>query len=84
MLKESTEAEYEEAFTKYSKNGKLGGRDLEMYLKGVKGIQVLCTIMKCLVHTGVTPHLITTKIIDAIDVDDDRKTEVRREARRGA
>ena len=39
--------------------------------------------MKYLVQTGVTPQLITTKIIDATDVDDDRKTEVRREARWG-
>ena len=46
----------------------------------MKGIKVLCKIMKYLVQTGVTPQLITTKVIDAIDVDDDRKTEVRREA----
>lgn len=46
----------------------------------MKGIKVLCKILKYLVQTGVTPQLITTKVIDAIDVDDDRKTEVRREA----
>lgn len=31
-------------------------------------------------QTGVTPQLITSKLIDTIDVDDDRRTEVRREA----
>lgn len=55
-------------------------RHLEMYMKGIKGIKVMCKIMKYLVQTGVTPQLLTSKLIDAIDVNDDRRTEVRREA----
>ena len=36
--------------------------------------------MKYLVQTGATPQLINAKEIDAVGVDDERKTEVRREA----
>ena len=36
--------------------------------------------MKYLLRTGATPQLINAKVIDAVGVDDERKTEVRREA----
>ena len=45
-LKEPTEEQNKQSFNTNVKNGKIGGRDLEVYLKGVKGIKVLCKIMK--------------------------------------
>jgi hypothetical protein len=80
-LKEPTEEQLKEAFHTNAKNGKVGGRDLEVfYLKGVKGIKVLCRIMKYLVQTGVTPQLIYSKIADVTDDDEERQQEIRREA----
>ena len=78
--REPTEDELKASFQNHAKDGKIGGRDLEIYLKGVNGIRTLCRIMKYLVQTGVTPQLINTKVIDAVGVDDERKIEVRREA----
>ena len=69
-LKEPTDA----------KNGKIGGRELEVYLKGVNGIRVLCKIMKYLVQIGITPQLIYSKIADVTDEHEERQQEVRREA----
>ena len=57
------------------KNGKLGGRDLEVYLKGVKGIRVLCKIMKYLIQTGATPQLTYSKVADIADGDEERQLE---------
>ena len=79
-IREPNEAEFKAAFQEHAKDGKIGGRDLEVYLKGVNGIRTLCKIMKYLVLTGVTPQLINTKVIDAVGVDDERKIEVRHEA----
>ena len=45
-LKEPTEAQLIASFHANAKNGKIGGRDLETYLKGVNGIRVLCKIMR--------------------------------------
>ena len=39
--------------------------------KGVKGIKVLCKIMKYLVQTGVTPQLIYSKVADITDGDEE-------------
>ena len=69
-----------EAFTKYSKNGKVGGRELETHLRGAKGIRTLCKIMKYLVQIGITPQLINTKASDIPDEDEERQIEARREA----
>ena len=69
-----------EAFTKYAKNGKVGGRELETYLRGAKGIRTLCKIMKYLVQIGITPQLINTKASDILDEDEERQIEARREA----
>ena len=57
-LKEPTEQELIASFNANAKSGKLGGRDLEVYLKGVNGIRVLCKIMKYLVQIGITPQLV--------------------------
>ena len=79
-LKEPTEEQLKQSFNIHAKNGKLGGRDLEVYLKGVKGIKVLCKIMKYLVQTGVTPQLIYSKVADITDGDEEPQLETRREA----
>ena len=49
-------------------------------MKGVKGIKVLCRIMKYLVQTGVTPQLVYSKVADVTDDDEERQQEIRREA----
>ena len=36
-------------------------------MKGVKGIKVLCRIMKYLVQTGVTPQLVYSKVAGVTD-----------------
>ena len=76
-LKEPTEEQLKQAFHTNAKNGKVGGRDLEVYLKGVKGIKVLCKIMKYLVQTGVTPQLVYSKVADVTDDDEERQQETR-------
>ena len=43
-LKEPTEAQLIASFHANAKNGKIGGRELETYLKGVNGIRVLCKL----------------------------------------
>ena len=40
-LKEPTEEQLIASFNANAKNGKIGGRELETYLKGVNGIRVL-------------------------------------------
>ena len=57
-LKEPTEEQLITSFNANARNGKIGGRELETYLKGVNGIRVLCKIMKYLVQIGITPQLI--------------------------
>ena len=79
-LKEPTEQELIASFNANAKSGKLGGRDLEVYLKGVNGIRVLCKIMKYLVQIGITPQLVFSKTADITDEDEERQLEVRREA----
>jgi len=79
-LRVPTEDELKESFKINAKNGKVGGRDLEVYLKGVNGIKVLCKIMKYLVQTGVTPQLIYSKVVDNADGDEERRLEIRRDA----
>ena len=79
-LKTPTREQLAESFTKHAKNGKLGGRELDTYLKGVSGIRVLCRIMKYLVQIGITPQLINSKAVDILDEDDERQLEARREA----
>ena len=79
-LKEPTEEQLEESFHANAKNGKVGGRELGVYMKGVNGVKVLCRIMKYLVQTGVTPQLIYSKIADVTDDDEERQQEIRREA----
>ena len=79
-LKEPTEAQLISSFHANAKNGKVGGRDLETYLKGVNGIRVLCKIMKYLVQIGITPQLIYAKVADNMDEDDERQAEARRES----
>ena len=79
-LRVPTEDELKESFKINVKNGKVGGRDLEVYLKGVSGIKVLCKIMKYLVQTGVTPQLIYSKVVDNADGDEERRLEIRRDA----
>ena len=72
-LKEPTEEQLKQSFHANAKNGKVGGRDLEVYLKGVKGIKVLCKIMKYLVQIGVTPQLVYSKVADVTDDDEERQ-----------
>ena len=79
-LKEPTEEQLIASFHANAKGGKIGGRDLEVYLKGVNGIKVLCKIMKYLVQTGITPQLIYSKIADVTNDDEERQQEIRREA----
>ena len=79
-MKEPTVEQLEESFRANAKNGKIGGRELEVCLKRVNGVKVLCKIMKYLVQTGVTPQLIYSKVVDVNDEDEERKQEVRREA----
>ena len=79
-LKEPTEEELIASFNANAKSGKLGGRDLEVYLKGVNGIRVPCKIMKYLVQIGITPQLVFSKTADVTDKDEERQLEVRREA----
>ena len=79
-LKEPTVEQLEESFRVNAKNGKIGGRELEVYMKGVNGVRVLCKIMKYLVQTGVTPQLIYSKVVDVTDEDEERKQEGRQEA----
>ena len=79
-LKEPTEEELIASFNANAKNGKIGGRELEVYLKGVNGIRVLCKIMKYLVQIGITPQLIFSKVADITDENEERQLEVRREA----
>ena len=79
-LKEPTEEQLKQSFHANAKNGKVGGRDLEVYLKGVKAIKVLCKIMKYLIQTGVTPQLVYSKVADVTDDDEERQQETRREA----
>ena len=79
-LKEPTVEQLEESFRANAKNGKIGGRELEVYMKGVNGVRVLCKIMKYLVQTGITPQLIYSKVADVTDEDEERKQEVRWEA----
>ena len=79
-LKEPTEEQLIASFHANAKNGKIGGRELETYLKGVNGIRVLCKIMKYLVQIGITPQLIFSKVADNTDEDDERQSEARRES----
>ena len=79
-LKEPTEEQLVASFNANAKSGKLGGRELETYLKGVNGIRVLCKIMKYLVQIGITPQLIFSKVADNMDEDEERQLESRREA----
>ena len=79
-LKEPTEAQLIASFHANAKNGKIGGRDLETYVKGVNGIRVLCKIMKYLIQIGITPQLIFSKVADNTDEDDERQAEARRES----
>ena len=79
-LKEPTEAQLIASFHANTKNGKIGGRDLETYLKGVNGIRVLCKIMRYLIQIGITPQLIFSKVADNTDEDDERQAEARRES----
>ena len=76
-LKEPTEEELVASFNANAKSGKLGGRDLEVYLNGAR---VLCKIMKYLVQIGITPQLVFSKTADITDEDEERQLEVRREA----
>jgi hypothetical protein len=78
-FREPTEAEYKATFEKISKSGKFGSRDLEMYLRGVKGFKFLRKLMRYLVQTGVTPQFIGDKLKDAADADDENQAGVRRE-----
>ena len=79
-LKQPTEEQLIASFHANAKNGKIGGRELETYLKGVNGIRVLCKIMKYLVQIGITPQLIFSKVADNTDEDDERQSEARRES----
>ena len=79
-LKRPTADQLIALFHEHAKNGKLGGRELETYMKGVNGIRVLCKIMKYLVQIGITPQLINSKSVDILDADDERQLEARREA----
>ena len=79
-LKEPTEEQLIASFHANAKSGKLGGRELETYLKGVNGIRALCKIMKYLVQIGITPQLIFSKVADNTDEDEERQLEARREA----
>ena len=79
-LKKPTREQLAESFTKHAKNGKVGGRELDTYLKGVNGIRALCKIMKYLVQIGITPQLINSKASDILDEDEERQLEARREA----
>ena len=79
-LKKPTREQLAESFTKHAKNGKVGGRELDTYLKGVNGIRVLCKIMKYLVQISITPQLINSKASDILDEDEERQIEARREA----
>ena len=47
-LKEPTEDQLVASFNANAKNGKLGGRELDTYLKGVNGVRVLCKIYEVL------------------------------------
>ena len=71
-FREPTDAEYKAAFERV---GKLGNRDLEMYLKGIPGITILGKLMKYLVQTGVAPQFISSKLNDANDAEDDKKAD---------
>ena len=79
-LKEPRKEQLIASFHANAKNGKIGGRELETYLKGVNGIRVLCKIMKYLVQIGITPQLIFSKVADNTDEDDERQSEARRES----
>jgi len=63
-LKEPTVEQLIASFNDQAKGGKLGGRELETYLKGVNGIRVLCKIMKYLV-TGPDRHHSTTYLLQS-------------------
>lgn len=63
-FREPTEDEYKAAFERHGKNKLFGGRDLEMYLRGIEGTKFLCKIMKYLVQTGVTPQFVSNKFTD--------------------
>jgi hypothetical protein len=79
-LKEPTEDQLVASFNANAKNGKLGGRELDTYLKGVNGVRVLCKIMKYLVQIGINPQLIFSKVADNTDEDEERQLEARRES----
>jgi hypothetical protein len=79
-FREPTKDEYVAAFHRLSKNNIFGGRDLNMYLKGIDGTKFFCKIMKYLIQTGVTPlQFINNKLTDLAEADDDNKAETRRE-----
>lgn len=64
-FREPTKDEYVAAFHRLSKNNIFGGRDLNMYLKGIDGTKFFCKIMKYLIQTGVTPlQFINNKLTD--------------------
>ena len=79
-LRIPTEDELKRWFENNAKDNKIGGRDLEVYMKGVNGVRKLCKIMKYLVQTGVHPQLITSRVVDMIGIEDERKVAIRREA----
>jgi len=45
-LRIPTEDELKRWFENNAKDNKIGGRDLEVYMKGVNGVRKLCKIMK--------------------------------------
>ena len=79
-LKQPTDQQLIAAFNSHAKNGKFGGREMETYMKGVRGIRVLCKIMKYLVQIGITPQLIFSKVAGSLDEDEERQVEARRDA----
>eukprot|EP00435_Cladocopium_sp_Y103_P057086 s618_g19.t1 len=78
-LREPTTEEHKAAFQKNAKNSLLGGRDIEMYLRGIEGNKIFCKIMKYLIQTGITPEFIAKKLSDVADADDEDKPDIRRE-----
>eukprot|EP00435_Cladocopium_sp_Y103_P000343 s3361_g1.t1 len=78
-LREPTIDEYKAAFYRNAKGGLFGGRDIEMYLRGIEGTKNLCKIMKYIIQVGITPEFIAKKLTDIADADEDDRPDIRRE-----
>eukprot|EP00435_Cladocopium_sp_Y103_P033438 s2403_g8.t1 len=62
-----------------AKGGFFGGRDIEMYLRGIEGTKNLCKIMKYIIQVGITPEFIAKKLTDIADADEEDRPDIRRE-----